>query len=206
MPAPIALFVYNRPRHLERVLEGLRRNPEVAASELFIFSDGSRDPAAAPLVDEVRRIARATTGFHSVKIVERQENFGLARSIVSGVSDLTDRFGRVVVLEDDLLPSTGFLRYVNDALNEYQDDTRVVGVHAYVYPVKEALPETFFLRGADCWGWATWARGWEVFEPDGRRLLDELRARKLGHAFDLDGSYPYMRMLEDQIAGRNDSW
>lgn len=206
MHAPVALFAYNRPRHLERVLEALRRNPEAADSDLIIFSDAAQNPAASAAVEEARRIARSAAGFRTLRVVERQENFGLARSIISGVSELTGSFGRAVVLEDDLLPSPNFLRYVNDALLEYQDDARVVSVHAYVYPVKEPLPETFFLRGADCWGWATWARGWQVFEPDGRRLLEEIKARRLGDEFDLDGSYPYVRMLEDQIEGRNDSW
>ena len=204
--APIAVFAYNRPRHLAQVLEGLRRNREAVASDLFVYSDAAKMSAAASDVEEVRRVARGASGFRSVNIVEREKNFGLARSIIAGVSELTGRFGSVIVLEDDLLPSPDFLRYLNDALNAYRDDARVVSAHAYVYPVKETLPETFFLRGADCWGWATWARGWQVFEPDGARLLEQIRARKLGEEFDLDGSYPYVRMLEDQIAGRNDSW
>lgn len=206
MPAPIAVFAYNRPLHVARVLDGLRRNPEAADSDLFIYSDAASGPAASAAVDEVRRVLRSASGFRSVSVIERDRNFGLARSITAGVTELTGRFGRVIVLEDDLLPSPDFLRYINDALTEYQNDARVVSVHAYLYPVKEVLPETFFLRGADCWGWGTWERGWKVFEPDGRRLLDEIHARKLGREFDLDGGYPFVRVLEDQIAGRNDSW
>lgn len=206
MPAPIALFAYNRPEHVERVLEGLRSNPEAAASDLFIYSDAPKEPAAGAAVAEVRRRIRAAAGFRSVSIVEREANFGISRSIISGVGELLDRFGDIVVLEDDILPAPHFLRYVNDALAEYGGDERVVSVHAYSYPVKESLPETFFLRGADCWGWATWRRGWQVFEADGRRLLSELKARRLAGEFDLDGNYPYTRMLEDQIRGKNDSW
>src|SRR5262249_20857247 len=76
----------------------------------------------------------------------------------------------------------------------------------YCYPTGEPLPETFFLEGADCWGWATWARAWANFDADGSRLLAQLRARKLEHRFDFDGSYPFTRMLGEQIAGRNSSW
>ena len=206
MPAPIALFAYNRPWHLEQVLEGLRRNPEAGASDLHIYSDAPKDSLAVRAVEEVRRRIRQAGGFRSVSIVEQDANIGISRSVISGVSDLMQRFGRAVVLEDDLVPSPYFLRYMNDALDAYEHDARVVGVHAYSYPVKEPLPETFFLRGADCWGWATWARGWQVFEPDGLRLLSELRAREITREFDLDGDYPFTRMLEDQIDGRNDSW
>ena len=124
--APIAVFAYNRPRHLAQVLEGLRRNREAVASDLFVYSDAAKMSAAASDVEEVRRVARGASGFRSVNIVEREKNFGLARSIIAGVSELTGRFGSVIVLEDDLLPSPDFLRYLNDALNAYRDDARVV--------------------------------------------------------------------------------
>jgi hypothetical protein len=95
---------------------------------------------------------------------------------------------------------------MNEALKRYADDARVASIHAYVYPVDRPLPEAFFLPGADCWGWATWQRGWACFNPDGQYLLDELKRRKLICAFDFNGAYPYSKMLEGQIKGKNDSW
>jgi hypothetical protein len=75
-----------------------------------------------------------------------------------------------------------------------------------VYPIKQKLPDTFFLRGADCWGWATWKKGWKYFEPDGKKLLNELEQRGLTHEFDFEDSYPFTQMLRDQIKGKNNSW
>jgi hypothetical protein len=95
---------------------------------------------------------------------------------------------------------------MNDALGLYNDNQEVISIHAYLYPVKKILPETFFLRGADCWGWATWKRGWELFEPDGKKLLAELENKKLTYDFDFSGSYPYTQMLRNQIEGKNSSW
>jgi hypothetical protein len=204
--APIALVAYNRPAHLAAVAEALARNPEAAASRLFVFSDAPKHDAARASVEEVRTRARALRGFRSVELVEAPANLGVARSIVGGATRLTAEFGRVIVLEDDLVPSPHFLRYMNEALDAYASDERVASVHAYSYPVAGDLPETFFLRGADCWGWATWKRGWDLFEPDGRKLLLELERRALTHEFDFDGKYPYTQMLRDCIAGRNDSW
>src|SRR5260370_30670471 len=112
---------------------------------------------------------------------------------------------RVIVLEDDIVVSPFFLSYMNGALSLYEDEPRVASIHAYVYPIKEPLPETFFLRGADCWGWATWRRGWELFNSDGRYLLSELRRRGLTQQFDLHGAYRSRKMLKPQIAGANDS-
>jgi hypothetical protein len=184
----------------------LKANPLAAQSDLFVFSDGPKNADAAAGVAQVRELLKGLTGFRSVTVAERERNFGLAASIISGVTDIVSRHGAVIVLEDDLVTSPHFLRYMNDALELYRDREEVASIHGYIYPVEGALPETFFLRGADCWGWATWKRAWELFEPDGAKLLARLRDGKLTKAFDRDGSYEYTRMLEDQISGRNDSW
>lgn len=105
-----------------------------------------------------------------------------------------------------MVTSPHFLRYMNEGLERFSEDQRVISVHGYVYPVQRPLPEAFFLRGADCWGWGTWRRGWNLFNPDGQALLDELTGRGLLDAFNFRGAYPYAEMLRSQIAGRNDSW
>jgi hypothetical protein len=206
MPAPVTLFVYNRPDHARRTIEALRENELAAESDLIVFSDGPKSEAAAPRVAEVRDLLKSVTGFRSLKIVKRDGNWGLAQSIISGVTETVDARERVIVLEDDMVTSPYFLRYMNEALDLYEGDEDVISIHGYVYPVGCGLPETFFLRGADCWGWATWKRGWRMFEPDGSKLLSEIRRRRLERDFDFSGTYSYTRMLADQIAGRNDSW
>jgi len=112
----------------------------------------------------------------------------------------------VIVLEDDLVTSRYFLRFMNDALNHYADDDRVISIHGYMSPVAEQLPTTFFLRGADCWGWATWARGWSLFESDATKLFANIRREKLDHEFNYEGHYDYMHMLQMQVQGKIDSW
>jgi putative methyltransferase (TIGR04325 family) len=116
------------------------------------------------------------------------------------------RYERIIVLEDDMVTSPYFLSYMNEALDRFANDDRVISAHGYVYPVKQGLPEAFFLRGADCWGWATWRRGWELFNPNGQALLDELKRRNLIKVFNFNGAYGYSQMLESQIKGVNDSW
>lgn len=206
MTAPVALFAYMRPDHLRATVESLRANPEAAQTKLVVFCDAAKRPAHAEGVAAVRAFAATIDGFASVEVIHREKNLGLAASIIDGVSRLTDEHGRVIVVEDDLLLSRHFLRYMNEALDLYVDDSRVASIHGYCYPVGAALPETFFLRGADCWGWATWQRAWRHFRADGAGLLAELEARRLTYEFDYDGQYGFTRMLRDQIAGRNDSW
>jgi uncharacterized protein YdcH (DUF465 family) len=95
---------------------------------------------------------------------------------------------------------------MNDGLDFYNHEERVASIHGYVYPVDSELPQTFFLQGADCWGWATWKRAWDVFEPNGNHLLSNLKKERLSLKFNMDGAYDYMRMLKDQIIGKNNSW
>jgi len=205
-PAPIALFAYNRPDHAARVVEALLRNAQAAASTLHVFADAAREPAQAAAVDAVRAHVRQIRGFHNVVIVERARNLGLSGSIVDGVTQLCAAHGRVIVVEDDVEVSPFFLRYMNDALERYRDEPRVLGVGAYSFPAREPRPETFFFRIPDCWGWATWQRAWTHYEHDGARLLAEIRRRGLERELDLDGAHPYVRLLEAQIAGKANSW
>ncbi|TAK64086.1 glycosyltransferase [Methylobacter sp.] len=204
--APVALFVYNRPWHTRQTVEALLANAEAKDTDLYVFSDGAKNDSAGKAASEVRSYVSGIVGFHSITVIERETNFGLAKSITNGVTQVCQKHGRIIVLEDDHVTSPYFLKYMNEALNYYEHDERVISIAGYIYPVMERMPETFFLRGADCWGWATWARGWELFNPDGQKLLDELKRRKLTHQFDFDGSYPYTKMLQNQIAGKNNSW
>jgi hypothetical protein len=204
--APVALFTYNRLWHIRQTVEALQRNELALESDLFVFSDGPRSESDRKQVVEVRKYLKSIGGFRQVTVIERDHNLGLAESIMAGVTEIVNNYGRVIVLEDDMLTSPFFLRYMNDALEFYKDEERVISIHGYLYPLRASLPETFFLRGADCWGWATWKRGWDLFEPDGRKLLKELKERNLQKRFDLNGAHPYTRMLKWQARGALDSW
>lgn len=204
--APVALFAYRRPDHLAACLQSLAACPESQGTDLIVFCDGPKGSGDAADVAKVRELARMASGFSSVRVVERATNQGLAASVISGVGEVLAKRDRIIVVEDDLVVSPDFLRYLNEGLDLYADDTAVVSIHAYTYAVKEPLPQSFFLKGADCWGWATWRRGWAVFDADGGALLDRLRASGREREFDLDGAYPYSRMLAEQAAGTIDSW
>ena len=204
--SPITLFVYKRPWHTRQTVEALQRNDLAAASDLIVYSDAPGEPETSPGVKEVREYIRRIRGFRSVTIIEREENLGLARSIISGVTEVVNRFGSIIVLEDDLVTAPWFLRYMNEALELYRDDEEVASIHGYLYPIKKKLDAPFFIRGADCWGWGTWQRAWSCFDHDGAGLLREISIGGLAEQFDFGGTYPYTEMLEDQVRGSNDSW
>jgi len=193
------------PWHTQQTIEALLKNTEAKDSDLIIYSDAAKDDSGQQAVDDVRAYLKTISGFRSIRVVEQEKNMGLAKSIISGVTEVVEEYGRVIVLEDDMVTSPYFLEYMNDGLNLYADEEKVISIHAYSFPIDD-LPETFFIKGASCWGWATWQRGWELFEEDGAALYERLQELKLMDRFNLYGAYPYKQMLLDQIEGKNNSW
>ena len=207
MPAPIAVFAFNRPEHLRRTLAALADNDLAAESDLTIFCDGPRSETEKSRTDAVREVAQAASGFKSLTVIAQDANQGLATSIINGVTRMVEQCGVVIVLEDDLVTSSYFLRYMNDGLEMYADNPKVASIHGWVFPhTVENAPETFFLKGADCWGWGTWKRAWALFEPAAETLLAALGRLELDHAFNCNGSYDYMGMLRACRGGKVSSW
>ena len=205
VPAPIVLFVYNRPWHTQQTVEALQKNKLASESELFIYSDDAKNDDARVSVDEVRKYIDNITGFKKITVIKRDKNWGLANSIIDGVTKIVNEYGRIIVLEDDLVTSPYFLKFMNEGLTMYENEDKVASIHGYIYPI-DNLPNTFFIKGADCWGWATWKRAWDVFEPNGQKILDELKSRRLEKEADFNNSYGFTQMLKDQIKGKNNSW
>ncbi|TKC05206.1 glycosyltransferase [Pedobacter frigoris] len=204
--APIALFVYNRPQHTARTLKFLAQNELAAESRLFIFSDGFKSAADEASVNEVRELLKTVEGFKSVEVIERSQNMGLANSIIAGVSKLTADYGQVIVFEDDLISSPHTLTYFNEALERYRDEEKVMHIGAYMYSLKDAeLPETFFYRAATSWGWATWDRAWQHFEPNIDTLMSQFDGAKKS-AFSIEHTMNFWKQMQDFKNGRNNSW
>lgn len=202
--APIVLFTYNRLQHTEICVEALKKNLYADRSDLYVYSDAAKDASDSVAVDQVRKYLYTISGFNSVHILEREKNVGLARNIIDGVTDIVNRYGRIIVLEDDLVTAPYFLKFMNEALEMYKNEKRVCHIHACDFVRDDSLPETFLIKWTGSWGWATWDRAWKNFNPDGRELLSQIEERNLCKTFDL--GYHFTRMLKEQIAGKNNSW
>jgi len=204
--APIALFVYNRPEHTRRTLNYLQKNLLADESRLFIFSDAPKTAADKAKVDEVRELINEVEGFKSVKVILRKDNLGLANSIISGVTQLVNEYGKVIVFEDDLLSSVHTLQYFNEGLDRYAKEEKVMHIGAYMYDLADKkLPQTFFFRAATSWGWATWARAWKDFEEDIDVLLNQFDKQKADQ-FSINGTMNFWKQLIGFKAGKNNSW
>lgn len=204
--APIVMFTYCRLENTRETVEHLLRNEEAKESDLIIYSDAPKNERAEEGVKKTREYIHSISGFRSIKIIEREKNMGLANSIVDGVTSVVNQYGRVIVLEDDLSVSPFFLKYMNEGLDRYENRDDIVSIHGYIYPVKTKLPEAFLIKGADCWGWATWKRGWDIFSFDAKSLYEQIKKAHRAKEFDFNYSYPYMDMLRRQIDGSAGSW
>lgn len=164
--APIVLFCYNRPWHVEQTLIALSRNKLADKSILYIYCDGPKDNATDEQINNIkltREAVRKEKWCKEVYIIEAEKNKGLADSIISGVTEIVNKYGKIIVLEDDMLTSPYFLDYMNDALEKYKEEERVMHITGFMFPINKSIPETFFYQVPHCWSWGTWRRSWKYF-------------------------------------------
>jgi GT2 family glycosyltransferase len=204
--SPVVLFVHARPLHAQRTLEALRANDGAMETDLYIFADAARNAKESKAVEEVRSLARAVSGFRSVQVIERETNLGLARNILDGVTSVAERHGRAIVLEDDIVTSRNFLRFMNEALDRYEDDPRIWHVNGWTYPVKTQSENRAFLTPVmECWGWATWKDRWQQYRKDPDRLLGSWD-RKTIRRFNIEGGYNYWTDVRRNADGSVSTW
>jgi len=204
--APIVLFVYNRPEHTRRTIESLLRNPLAAQSELIVYADGPNNQSDRALVGKVRDFLQGVTGFRNLTIKVSENNQGLARSIIEGVTNVINEYGRVIVLEDDLVVAPYFLAYMNDALEYYADVEQVMHVSGYWHPVGPPVrEESFFLRVPSSWGWATWSRAWSFFKKDAGDLIQRFSVEDIVR-FNFDGACDFWEQVRHNRQGKASTW
>lgn len=174
--APIIVFCYNRPWHVEQTLEALSHNELADQSTLYIYCDGPKADASEEMrqkIADVRQVARKRQWCKEVHVVEHEENVGLKNNIVGAVTEIVNQYGRVITMEDDIITSKGYLRFMNEALELYKDDEQVMHISGYMWPHRCKLPDTFFYEvpypGG---GWATWQRAWQHYTDDTKPLYD----------------------------------
>ena len=207
-PAPIVLFAYKRLDTLKATVEALKRNVHAAESELIVYSDAAKNSNDEELVSAVRRYLHEITGFKSIEIREREKNYGLARSIIEGVSEVIDIHEKVIVVEDDLVTSKNFLCYMNQSLDFYEEKDKIFSIAGFTFPINfpsHYHHDIYFSYRASSWGWATWKNRWKRIDwaiKDYSRFQND---RSIQHAFNRGGD-DLSRMLKRQMSGRGDSW
>ena len=215
--APIIVFVYNRPDHTKRLIESIKVNKEAKDTDIFFFSDAAKitgdesiDVDCKEKVQCIRDYLQGLDGFNSVKIIYRDHNVGLAENIISGVTSVINEYGSAIVLEDDLLVSSAFISYMNEALARYKDQENVYSISAYSFlphcrkNIKNS--QTYFLPITCSWAWATWDDKWEKFDKDaqGWEILNYDKVKR--SVFNFEDTVDYYSMLKAQMSGGIESW
>jgi Glycosyl transferase family 2 len=212
--APIVLFTFNRLAQTRQTIEALALNEMAQSSILYIFSDGAKVDASDEKRQQIQAVrhflnneVKNSRQFGEIIIVERAENWGLSKSIIEGVTEIVNQYGSVIVLEDDVVTSPYFLKFMNESLAFYKDKNEVLSVGACNYFANDTeTGSTVFTAVPDCYGWATWADRWILFEKNGQKLLDDIEKKGLMHRFNLEGAYNFEKMLKNQITGKVSSW
>lgn len=205
--APVVIFAYRRPDHLRNTLASLMRCEGFAQSPIIVYCDGPRNDTEFESVTATRELAKSLLGEHA-EYHFSEVNLGLSNSVIAGVSEIVDRFGRVIVVEDDLELHPAYLAFMNQALTRYASDARVFQISGYQFDVPElkGKASALFLPFTVSWGWATWKRAWEHFDPLASGWEKLLVDKDLRRRFNLDGVYDYSTMLVRQMSGLRDSW
>lgn len=204
--APIVLFVYNRLEHTKQTIKALQKNYLAEESELFIYSDAAKNENAQESVNLIREYIKNLNGFKKITIIEREENFGLAKSIINGVTTIVNKYNKVIVLEDDLVTSPYFLKFMNEALDYYKNNKKVWHISGWNYPIKSNdLDDIFLWRLMNCWGWATWADRWQHYEKDIDKTIAEFNKEDI-YKFNIDGSSDFWAQVISNKNGSINTW
>lgn len=210
--APIILFVYNRPWHTQQTVEALQKNELAAESDLFIFADGPKPDASEECLDKIKKVRQyihTIDGFKSITIEEAPENKGLANSVIAGVTKIINQFGKVIVVEDDIVTHPFFLRFMNEALDFYIDDERIYSIGAFMDDI--IIPnnyhnDVFVCRRIETWGWATWQDRWNLAEWDIDKysIINKPTRKEIKKL--CRGGEDLWPLLQMQVSGKIDSW
>ena len=204
--APVVLFVYDRLEHTKKTIEALKLNDLACLSELFIYSDSFKLSKSHKKVNEVRKYLQTVTGFKNITIIERDRNWGLADSIIDGVSSIVEKYGKVIVLEDDLVTSKYFLLFMNDALKAYENERKVWQVGGYMPNLElNTSQQILFLPYTTSWGWATWADRWSEFDRNPNKLLEDMSEHDI-YKFNMDGASDIWSQVLKNINGEIYTW
>lgn len=206
--SPIILFVYNRPDHTKKTLQALQKNYLAENSPLFIFSDAPKSEKQEEQVTLVRDLISNICGFKTITIIKTETNKGLANSIIDGVTKIINKFGRAIVLEDDLISSKYFIQFMNKALDMYEKDNRIWSISGYTpnINIPASYKNSAYLTVRGCsWGWATWKDRWNTIDwkiKDYNEFKHNIQEKK---EFNIGGN-DLSLMLDDQMHGRINSW
>ena len=208
-PSPLIIFAYNRHDEIVATIDALKENYLADQTDVYVFSDKERALKDRENVTKVREYLDVVDcGFKSFTVIKRKENYGLAKNVIEGVTEIIDNYGKVIVLEDDLVTSKNFLCYMNYALEFYKDQNSIFSISGYsgVLPsLKNYKYDSYLSYRPSSWGWATWKEEWSGIDWSVIDFNEFVENKKEVNKFNR-GGIDMTRMLRHQRKGKNNSW
>lgn len=208
MYAPIVLFAFNRLAPLKRCVTSLLANSEAPNTDLIVYVDGARTnkQGESDKVVAVQEYVKSIKGFKSLETHFSYQNKGLGPSLIAGITDVMNRYGRAIIVEDDLDCSANFISFLNQGLDFYQENKEVFSISGETVKVKAPVDynyDNYFAPRSGCWGWATWKDRWDSVDFE-LKDWDAVIANK--HKFNRWGGSDCFGMLKGWRLGKNKSW
>tara|TARA_B110000008_G_scaffold267301_1_gene294280 strand:+ start:29 stop:952 length:924 start_codon:yes stop_codon:yes gene_type:complete len=205
--APIVLFCYNRPKHLKLTIASLKNNYLANQSSLYIFLDGPKSKKDLVKNNEVFNYISKINGFAKIKIYRSKKNLGLSKSIIKGINFVLKKNDKIIVVEDDIVTSPLFLKFMNESLNKYEKNLKVwhVAGHSHLKPDEKEKQKVFFSYYMNCWGWATWKNRWKMFEKNPDKLINSFSRKNISE-FDLEDSGLFWSQILKNASKKINTW
>ena len=207
--SPVILFVYNRPNHLKKTLSFLKKNSETKKSFIYIFSDGykNNDSMDQKKVEQVRDIIKKINFFKKKFIFERKKNIGLRNNIIRGINLAFKNNSKLIILEDDILVSRYFLKFMNESLTKYYKNNKVWHISGWNYDINEVTisDDVFFIKNMNCWGWGTWKNRWNKINLKSEKLIRKF-SKSDKYRFNLDNSFENFSQIIRNYESKKSTW
>ena len=205
--APVVIFTYRRLDTLIELINNLKKNSLSNKTEIYIFSDGYKNKKDKKDVLNVRNYVRKISGFKKINLCNRKKNIGLTKNLSQGISKVINNKKKVIILEDDIIVSKNFLRFMNLCLNKYKNNKKIWHINAwnYNFKIKKSNYDVFFWRGMHCWGWGTWSDRWKFYERKPKKVYQSYKNDDI-YKFNYDGTYNFWSQIERNYKKRINTW
>lgn len=205
--APVCVFTYNRLSTLRKTIEALSNNKLIDDTEVYIFNDGPKTEYDKIKVDQVRNYLSGSLPLKNYKLIYREKNWGLSKSIINGVSEIIEKHEKIIVIEDDIVTSNESLKFFNQSLEFYSTSKKVFSISGFSYPLERISKneyDNYFSMRAYPWGWATWKDQWESVIWEKEYLKNKIS--KLNSSQLYKGGRDLITVLNFHFKGKVDSW
>ena len=204
----IAVFCYKRAAKLKVSVEALLKNPECADMEIIFFSDGAKSEKDLPGVAATRAYIDSLTGFRKIHKHFREKNLSTGPNFQQGITFLCEHYDQFIVIEDDLVVTPNYIRFMLDSLAFYKNEKSVFTISGFAFELNKASYEydTIIHKRFSCYGWASWSDRVRNVIWDKDKLTAIMKTSPdFKSRLDKEGMDLY-RILKKQLNGSISTW